>query len=236
MHKTDPRRAGERIAQAPDLAGARWGARRKRQKLSPIAPPVAAPAPKLAVPCAWYVVKAVPRSEHNVKQNLENAGHEVYLPILRKDIFNKRTRVVEEREFILFAGYMFARLPLDHARSACEGISGIEAVLGSTENAVPIVDAEVERFREAQANLDFDETRAAMKKRKEVGRRRRETLRMKFRPRMRIRATKGPFVGFHGEVVNVNGRGMIEAMMQIFARATPVEFPAEMIETDDEAT
>jgi transcription antitermination factor NusG len=49
-----------------------------------------------------------------------------------------------------------------------------------------------------------------------------------------VRAKAGTrFGGFAGQVVDVNGRGAVNVLIEIFGRLTPVEFPAADVDIVD---
>ena len=86
-----------------------------------------------------------------------------------------------------------------------------------------------------KSELEFDETRAAKLRRKEIGRTRKATAAMQFPAGSDIRVRKDfahahPFGGFFGKVESVRGKGVVTAMIELFGRLTPVEFQADEIE------
>ncbi len=91
-------------------------------------------------------------------------------------------------------------------------------------------ESDVRRFMSAEEAMEFDDTREAKIRRKEIGRTNRETAVLRYPIGARLRAVTGPFGGFAGHVICITGRGTIEAMIEIFGGLTPVEFPISMVE------
>lgn len=194
-------------------------------------PVIAEPPPAYAGPRAWFVVQAASRAEDDVVAILKDRGHDAYLPKMRKDVFHRRAKKIVTRTFVLFNRYVFAELP---ASPDCWGdlldqepVAHILGYLGPKDVAL------MERVRLAEADLEFDETREAAIHRKQIGRNKRETAMLKFKPGSRVRARTGPFGGFSGQVTSVNGRGAVNVLLEIFARATPVEFAADQVDIED---
>jgi transcriptional antiterminator NusG len=88
----------------------------------------------------------------------------------------------------------------------------------------------LDAIRKAEADFAFDETRAGKLHRREIGKTKRETTRMKFPVGSKVRISDGPFTSFNGEVTNVNGRGHLMVMASLFGRLTPVELAADQVE------
>jgi len=123
---------------------------------------------------------------------------------------------------------------------ACEGV---EYVLGVDESGgkrasyamrpVPLNKKQVEQLTEimeAEADFAFDETRAGKLHRREIGKTKAETTRMKFPTGTKVRINDGPFATFGGEVTNVTGRGYLMVLTSIFGRLTPVELEVGQVE------
>lgn len=182
-------------------------------------------------PRAWFVVQSTAHGEDDAAKAIQKLGCEVYLPKLRKDIFNRRNRIWVEREYVLFNRYLFAEIPEDpEAWAAVRQVEEVDTLLGMDGHPVPIGRQVIERFRDAEAALAFDETRDAQIKRGIIGRRKRETAKIKFPLGCQVRIKEGPFGGFYGQVVNVTGRAAVQAMLNLFGQMTPVEFPIAMVE------
>lgn len=180
---------------------------------------------------AWFVLQTVLRGEDDAVSALKASGFETYLPISRKDVFNKQKKITVTREFKLFNRFVFAHLPLNTmAWAPVHAIDEITGALGA--NGVPmwVPQSQIDRLLVAEADMKFDDTQEAKIRRKEIGRNKRETTAMTFKPGSKVRARSGPFGGFSGLVKDVTGRGAVEAMLDIFGRMTLVEFDSEMVE------
>lgn len=83
---------------------------------------------------------------------------------------------------------------------------------------------------EAERQCVFDETRAGKLFRREIGKTKKETTRMKFPVGTRVKNKDGPFFDFGGEVTNVTGCGLLTVMTSLFGRLTPVELEPGQVE------
>lgn len=178
---------------------------------------------------AWFVVQSEVRSERKAAAAIREAGFDTFLPIMRKDIYQRRSRRMVTREFLLFNRYFFAELPYA-VLGDVYALDGVDCLLGSNDVPCPIKASDVEVFRQKQANLEFDDTTEARIRRKEIGRTRRETIAMRFAPGKPVRVKRGPFEGFAGMIKDVNGRGAVTAMIELFGRLQPVEFAPENVD------
>lgn len=182
---------------------------------------------------AWYVVRTNIKCEDKAERNLRRAGFSVYSPRARLERFNKRRKVWVETEVRLMPRYLFVEtrgvVPW-YVLRACEGV---ESVLGAEGTPCRLHQAEEKALRdvmEAEADLQFDSTRAALVRRGEIGKNKRETVRMKFPAGTKIKINDGPFSQFVAEVTNVTGRGKLQALVEIFGSLSPVEIPAKWAE------
>jgi transcriptional antiterminator NusG len=189
---------------------------------------------------AWFVVQANPKCEDKAERNLRRAGFTVYSPHAKIERYSKRKKIFREVTLRLMPRYIFVEIEHEHqvpwyALRACEGV---EKVLGTDGRPCRLRRADTKLLEDviaAEAALQFDETRAGKLHRREIGRSKKENSRMRFPVGSRVRAVKGPFSAFEGVVTNVNGRGAIDALLNVFGRMTPVEFPLESVEPVDEA-
>jgi transcription termination/antitermination protein NusG len=174
---------------------------------------------------AWYVVRTNIRCEAKADENLRKAGFESYLPMVRFERWNKRTRIIRTFERPLMLRYLFLALPrhaqhFGFARS-CEGV---ERILGDVDNhPIQVPFALVNGLFIAEANLEFDDTREARIHRKEEARTKKETIAMRFFAGSEWLITDGPFASFRAEVENVTSAGLVRVLVNIFGRMTPVE-------------
>ena len=187
-------------------------------------------------PKLWYVVRTNIKCEKRALAALTAAGYEAYLPLMRRDVVHHRTKKMVTKEFVLFNRYLFVAQPAVGADwFRLRRCDGVEAVLGSGGRYFPVDARAVEKFRKAEAELEFDETRAARLRRKEIGRSRKATAAIAFPAGSDIRVKKDfahahPFGGLFGKVESVRGKGVVTAMIELFGRLTPVEFQPDEIE------
>lgn len=197
---------------------------------------------------AIYVVRTNIKSEDKAERNLRDAGFSTYAPWQRFERLNRRKRVWVQHEMRLAPRYLFLdtgslerhQTPWGIIR-ACEGV---ESVLGIGGLPMPLSDLRprnapadfvteveaLEAIKAAERDFAFDETRAGKLHRREIGKTKKETTRMKFPVGSKVRISDGPFTSFNGEVTNVNGRGHISVLASIFGRLTPVELEAGQVE------
>lgn len=183
---------------------------------------------------AWYVIRSNIKSEDKAERNLRKAGFRTYAPWQKFERFNRRKKVWIEHSMRLAPRYIFVETPDQdvpwYTLRACEGV---ECVLGVDGRPIALNGVQTEQLQalmDAEADYAFDETRAGKLHRREIGKTKRETSRMKFPPGVKVRVTDGPFTSFNGEVTNVNGRGHLEVMVSIFGRLTPVEMEPKQVE------
>src|SRR5215217_474882 len=181
----------------------------------------------------WFVVRTNAKSEQKAERNLRRAGFSTYAPLARIERFNKRRKVWIETDLRLMPRYLFVEttgaVPWFVLR-ACEGV---ESVLGSEGCPCRLHGLEERALREvmaAEADLQFDTTRAGKIRRGEIGKNKRDTVRMKFPTGATIRVTEGPFAEFMAEVTNVTAKGKLEALIRVFGELTPVTIKAEWAE------
>lgn len=176
----------------------------------------------------WYVVRTNIRCEDRAAGGLSAAGYDVFLPKMRIEVVHQRTKKFIVKERILFNRYLFAALPeIDADWYTLRATDGVECVLMQNGKYQAVPDADVERFRGAQADMLFDETREARIHRKEMGRTKREETLMRFPIGSWVKIKREhTFGGFYGQVTDINGRGAIMAMLQIFGGLVPAELSA----------
>ncbi len=106
-----------------------------------------APIPAAILAPAWHVVQSKPRMEQRAKENLENQGFEVFLPML--DIQKVRRGKLQTVTEPLFSRYMFLRLT-EHMQdlSVVRSSKGVSHLVrfGATPAKVP--DAWVQGMRQ----------------------------------------------------------------------------------------
>lgn len=193
----------------------------------------------------WYVIRLKPGASREaprrrgddpeaerpsiVERALGDAGIACYLPRMRKDVIHHRTKKKLVKAFPLFTGYAFARLaPRDHGRIRdCDGVGNVLGVNGAPW---PVPDAIVDRCREAETAMRFDETHEARVARGEIGRSARETALMRFPEGSTVRVSSGLFAGFNGQVKDAVGKGVLRVVIDMMGGLTPVEFEPDHLE------
>lgn len=186
---------------------------------------------------AWYVVRTNIKCEDKAERNLRAAGFVTYAPWQKFERFNTRKKVWLEWEMRVAPRYVFLdtgdlgrdNTPWRDVR-ACEGVESVLGINGLPHQLAASEVRALERIMEAERNHVFDETRAGKLHRREIGKTKRETTRMKFPVGLKVRINEGPFATFGGEITNVNGRGHLLVMTQIFGRLTPVELEPGQVE------
>lgn len=185
----------------------------------------------------WYVIRTNIKCEDKAERNLRAAGFRTYAPWQKFERLNRRKRVWVEHTMRLAPRYLFLNtgmLKRDETPwgviRACEGV---EKVLDNKGLPIPL-SAEEEKalyaIMAAEADFAFDETRAGKLHRREIGKTKAETTRMKFPTGTKVRINEGPFATFGGEVTNVTGRGYLLVLTSIFGRLTPVELEVGQVE------
>lgn len=183
---------------------------------------------------AWYVIRTNIKSEDKAERNLRDAGFATYAPWQKFERFNTRKKVWLQWAMRLAPRYLFLEAPDANVPwyviRACEGVESVLGINGTPHRLSGTEVAALDEIMAAEAGFVFDETRAGKLHRREIGKTKKETTRMKFPVGSKVRISDGPFTSFNGEVTNVNGRGHISVLASIFGRLTPVELEAGQVE------
>lgn len=183
----------------------------------------------------WFVVIATVKGEEKAERDLHHLGFQTYAPTGKIERFSKRKKVFRTHEYRMMPRYLFVRAAATDAMAIkeCRGVYGIVSIEG---RPIPL-DKEGEKallmMMAAERNLEFDQTRAGKLHRREIGRTKKETTKLRFPPGAHVLIKQGPFASFAAEVVSVNGRGAIEAMVKVFGRLSSTEIPTEWVEIVD---
>jgi transcription antitermination factor NusG len=190
----------------------------------------------------WYAVRCNIKSEDKAERNLLDAGYRTYAPWQRFERFNSRKKVFIKQELRLAPRYIFLDTGGMHRDSTPWGViracEGVEKVLGYQGLPIPLHGDEVKALHAimaAEANYEFDETRAGKLHRREIGKTKKETTRLRFPVGSKITIKDGPFASFSGEVTNVNGRGHVQALVGILGRLVSTEVETKHLALDSEA-
>lgn len=183
---------------------------------------------------SWYVIRTNIKSEEKAERNLCRAGFRTYAPWQKFERLNRRKRVWVQHEMRLAPRYLFLEVPAGdvpwYVIRACEGVESVLGVEGRPIRLNGVQTQQLNDIMAAEADYAFDETRAGKLHRREIGKTKKETTRMKFPVGSKVRISDGPFTSFNGEVTNVNGRGHLLVMASLFGRMTPVELEVGQVE------
>lgn len=183
----------------------------------------------------WFAVETNVKCEDKALRNLRLAGFNAYSPLARTEVWNKRKRVHVVRELRLMPRYLFLETQGEVPWYIIRACEGVRRVLGVDGRPIPLGPHDVKALMaviEAEANFEFDTTRAAKIRRGEIGKTKAETARIRFKPGSRITITKGPFATFSAEVVTVTGKGKLEALLSVFNGLTEVTVDPEWATID----
>lgn len=173
----------------------------------------------------WFVVQTNIKCEERATRSLRAARFRVYMPKMKRTIIHHRTKQPMDRYFKLFNRYLFVSLdPNDMDWFRLRRCDGVETVLGIDIDEKPcqINRDDVRRFMMAQRAGKFNVLAPHSQK---------LASRKKFPIGSKLRVREGhPFGGFYGQVMDVKGRGVIKATMELFGSLVPVELKPEDID------
>ena len=186
----------------------------------------------------WYAIETNVKCEEKAARNLRLAGFRAYSPLARTVVWNKRKQVHVVRERWLMPRYLFVEtqgeVPWGFLR-ACEGV---RRVIGADGRPIALGPRDVKALLDviaAEANYEFDTTRAAKIRRGEIGKNKAETARLKFHTDDMIKITNGPVAQFDATVITVTGKGKLQALISVFGRLTEITVDSEWAELDQAA-
>lgn len=180
----------------------------------------------------WFVLRSAVRGEEKAVASIREArieGVSIYLPRMKLERKDRRTNVYREIVKPLMVGYLFVgfdpRKKHFGAVANCDYVYDFVKVRGEP---IPVPAIEIAKIEEAEIDYRFDDTRKARIHRKEEAKTRKLTTEMKFPPGKEVFVTDAshPFVDFHAVVEEVTKTGNIRALVNLFGRATSVEFQA----------
>jgi transcription termination/antitermination protein NusG len=162
----------------------------------------------------WYAIHTYSGYEENVAENLRNridtlgmkeSIFQVLVPTEKKiKIKNGKRKVVEEK---IFPGYVLVEMNVtDASWYVVRNTPNVTGFIGTGTTPTPLEEKEVEAiFKRAgdtsKPEIDIDLVEG-----------------------MPIRIGDGPFKGFEGKVVDVDGaRGKVKVLVSMFGRETPLE-------------
>jgi transcription antitermination factor NusG len=177
----------------------------------------------------WYVVRSKVRQEERAAKHIQEAGFDVYLPIRREEKKSRSQKTFSVIEKPLMVGYLFVGFT-SFARhfgkvAGCDGVYDFIKVQGEP---IPVPASAVNDIQVAEMNLVFDDTREARIHRGEEERTRKLNTRKKF-PRGGVSIVVDethPFANLNVVIEEVTSSGNVKALIDLFGRATSVEFEA----------
>lgn len=186
---------------------------------------------------AWYVIRTNIKCEDKAERNLKAAGFRTYAPWQKFERFSHRKNVWLHWEMRLAPRYVFIETADQDVpwRTIC-ACEGVEHPLGVDEGhgkggaysmrPIPLnkhQTGQLMAIMKAEKDFAFDETRAGKLHRREIGKTKKDTTRMKYPAGTKVRVNDGPFASFRGEVTNVNGRGHLVVLVALLGGEVPVE-------------
>ena len=94
----------------------------------------------------WYVIQTKPGNEHRVEMNLFHQEIEVFLPLL--ETFQYSQAKVLQKIKPLFSNYLFAKLDIEAHYYKVKWTRGVNKILGSGVEPVPISEKVIQTIRE----------------------------------------------------------------------------------------
>ena len=95
---------------------------------------------------SWYVIQTKPGNEHRVEMNLFHQEIEVFLPLL--ETFQYSHAKVLQKIKPLFSNYLFAKLDIDAHYYKVKWTRGVNKILGSGVEPVPMSEKVIQAIRE----------------------------------------------------------------------------------------
>ncbi len=135
----------------------------------------------------WYAVYTSSRAEKKVKERLEQAGIDCYLPLRTEyRMWSSRRKKVSVP---LIPGYIFVHVGTEQFIEVLN-IPGVVSFLKEKGKAVPIPDKQIEQLRFVECNAE-------------------EPVEISFEEipvGSLIKVVRGKFAGFEGELIEVSGK------------------------------
>lgn len=172
------------------------------------------------------------KGEEKAFENIRKAGFDTYLPRQRLEIKNHKTHTYALREIPLMPRYLFVAFPPRnqefYAVNKCDCVVSILSIDGCPVRISPM---SVETIFLAEADLAFDDTRAARIRRKEEVVSAKENTVRQFPAGQSVFVIDpaNPFLQHGGIVQGITATGKVKALLEIFGRLTPVEFEAQQL-------
>jgi transcription termination/antitermination protein NusG len=178
----------------------------------------------------WFVLEVRPKAERKALTELRKAGIvDAYCPEYKIERFNRRRKVSIVTTLCHFPRYIFAQLEGRDfgALRSCNSI--IDVLPGYPHHPMPVAAKDIEAIRDAEANMVFDDTDEARRRRGETVKNSLKAMRKRLKGK-KIRVTDGPFTSFAGEVEAVHSLERLTVLINLFGQDTPVELEHGQIE------
>ena len=170
----------------------------------------------------WYVLRVQTNREESVRESLltrvraagmEERINSVLVPTEKVSEIKSGKKVISEHK--IYPGYIFIEMELDEETLALvKNCPGIGDFLGTSGQAIPLTDKEVEKVT---AEAESKESAP--------------TLKIDFEPGDNIKIVEGAFKNFDGVVDEVMAdKGLLRVIVTIFGRPTPVELEYWQVE------
>ena len=95
---------------------------------------------------SWYVIQTKPGNEHRVEINLFNQEIEIFLPLA--ETYQYQSKQTVRRIKPLFPNYLFARLDLNLHYYKVKYTRGVNKILGSGVEPIPISEKVIQTIKE----------------------------------------------------------------------------------------
>lgn len=197
----------------------------------------------------WYAVKLRPgtqraakprvgepedrKGEFIIERSLRDAGFDIFMPSMRKEVRHHRTNEFMERRFALLIGYVFVKLaspdPNFFALSRCDGVT---AILGAAGRPMVIPTQHINALITAEDEADehFERQRGIrLAKASRPTKRQLEEMHPKGTPIVISPAHK-LLGGLGATVLGATGRNTLRVMMSTLGSLVPVEIDAAEVE------
>ena len=153
---------------------------------------------------SWYVIQTKPGNEHRVETNLFHQEIEVFLPLL--ETFQYSHAKVLQKIKPLFSNYLFAKLDIDAHYYKVKWTRGVNKILGSGVEPVPISERVIQTIRERTGKGNLVK------------------MEEEWREGDPVRITSGPFkelIGVFQKKMSDNGR--VRILLNLIGVEVPVQ-------------
>lgn len=153
----------------------------------------------------WYAVRVEVRGELRVQSELRQLGFDAYCPCETKWVRHARRKDAVNRPYI--PRYLFVGIFEGQGFHQIHGVRGVECIIGTLGQPIPVDFDWVETMRHAEAIGWFDETI--------------DRNRLVIEPGKPVRVIAGPFKGFMAKIVEAKGEGRVKVLLEAMGRVAP---------------